>query len=65
VTTTEELLKLGDWLAEEGCTHVAFEATGVYWKPVFNLLEGRFELLVVNAQHIKAVKGAKDRRQGR
>ena len=35
-TTTEELLKLGDWLKEQGCTHIAFEATGVYWKPVFN-----------------------------
>src|SRR5205823_6405885 len=35
-TTTEELLQLGDWLKEQGCTHVAFEATGVYWKPVFN-----------------------------
>lgn len=54
-TTTEELLKLGDWLKEQGCTHIAFEATGVYWKPVFNLLESRFEVLVVNAQHIKAV----------
>ncbi len=58
-TTTEELLKLGDWLKEQGCTHVAFEATGVYWRPVFNLLEGSFELLVVNAQHIKAVPGRK------
>jgi transposase len=58
-TTTEELLKLGDWLKEQGCTHVAFEATGVDWKPVFNLLEGRFEVLVVNAQHIKAVPGRK------
>ncbi len=58
-TTTEELLKLGDWLKEQGCTHVAFEATGVYWKPVFNLLEGSFEMLVVNAQHIKAVPGRK------
>src|SRR5437667_1390231 len=58
-TTTEELLKLSDWLKEQGCTHVAFEATGVYWKPVFNLLEGNFELLVVNAQHIKAVPGRK------
>ncbi len=58
-TTTEELLKLCDWLKEQGCTHVAFEATGVYWKPVFNLLEGSFELLVVNAQHIKAVPGRK------
>ncbi|GAC1632105.1 MAG: IS110 family transposase [Ktedonobacteraceae bacterium] len=58
-TTTEELLKLGDWLKEQGCIHIAFEATGVYWKPVFNLLEGSFELLVVNAQHIKAVPGRK------
>src|SRR6266699_5044835 len=59
LTTTEELLQLGDWLKERGCTHVAFEATGVYWKPVFNLLEGSFEMLVVNAQHIKAVPGRK------
>lgn len=58
-TTMEELLKLGDWLKEQGCTHVAFEATGVYWKPVFNLLEGSFTVLVVNAQHIKAVPGRK------
>jgi transposase len=58
-TTTEELLQLGDWLKEQACTHIAFEATGVYWKPVFNLLEGSFELLVVNAQHIKAVPGRK------
>jgi transposase len=58
-TTTEELLRLSDWLREQGCTHVAFEATGVYWKPVFNLLEGCFELLVVNAGHIKAVPGRK------
>ena len=59
LTTTEELLQLGDWLKEQGCTHIAFEATGVYWKPVFNLLEGSFEVLVVNAQHIKAVPGRK------
>jgi transposase len=58
-TTTEELLKLGDWLKERGCTHIAFEATGVYWKPVFNPLEGNFTVLVVNAQHIKAVPGRK------
>lgn len=58
-TTTEELLKLSDWLKEQECTHIAFEATGVYWKPVFNLLEGSFEVLVVNAQHIKAVPGRK------
>ncbi len=59
LTTTEELVQLGDWLKEQGCTHVAFEATGVYWKPVFNLLEGSFELLVVNAHHIKQVPGRK------
>ncbi|MBO0796532.1 MAG: IS110 family transposase [Ktedonobacteraceae bacterium] len=58
-TTTLELLELADWLHEQGCTHVAMEATGVYWKPVYNLLEGDFELLVVNAQHIKAVPGRK------
>jgi transposase len=59
LTTTEELLKLGDWLKERGCTHIAFEATGVYWKPVFTLLDGIFTVLVVNAQHIKAVPGRK------
>lgn len=58
-TTTQELLDLADWLKEQGCTHIAMEATGVYWKPVYNLLEGSFELLVVNAQHIKAVPGRK------
>jgi transposase len=58
-TTTQELLDLADWLKEQGCTHVAMEATGVYWKPVYNLFEGNFELLVVNAQHIKAVPGRK------
>jgi transposase len=58
-TFTSELLALHDWLHEAGCTHIAMEATGVYWKPAFNLLEGQFELLVVNAQHIKAVPGRK------
>lgn len=58
-TTTEELLQLCDWLKEQGCTHIAFEATGVYWKPVFNLLEASFTVLVVNAQHIKTVPGRK------
>ncbi len=48
-----------DWLKEQGCTHIAMEATGVYWKPIYNLLEGDFELLVVNAQHIKSVPGRK------
>jgi transposase len=58
-TMTNDLLALSDWLAAAGCTHVAMESTGVFWKPIYNLLEGTFELLVVNAQHIKAVPGRK------
>ena len=58
-TTSQEILALSDWLQEQECSHVAIEGTGVYWKPVYNLLEGQFELLVVNAQHIKAVPGRK------
>jgi transposase len=58
-TTTGELLVLGDWLAAAGVTHVAMEATGSYWKPIHNLLEERFELLVANAAHLKAVPGRK------
>ncbi len=59
-TTTVELLALLDWLLAAGCTHVAMESTGVYWKPVFTLLEGSFEqVLVVNAQHVKALPGRK------
>ncbi len=59
LTMTQQLLELRDWLKEQGCSHIAFEATGVYWKPVFNLLEGDFEILVVNAHHMKAVPGRK------
>jgi len=59
-TMTVHLLELADWLEERGVTHVAIESTGVYWKPVYNLLESHsLELLVVNAQHIKAVPGRK------
>ncbi len=58
-TTTQGILQLLDWLQATGCTHVAMESTGVYWKPIYNLLEGHFQLLVVNAQHIKAVPGRK------
>jgi transposase len=58
-TFTNELLVLVDWLAEQGVTHIALESTGVYWKPIWNLLEGRFELLLVNPRHIKAVPGRK------
>jgi len=58
-TMTRDLLALLDWLRGAGCTHVAFESTGVYWKPIFNLLEGEMTVLLVNAQHIKAVPGRK------
>jgi len=58
-TVTAAILALADWLAEAGVTHVAMESTGVYWKPVYNLLEDRFSLLLVNAAHIKAVPGRK------
>src|SRR5712692_6271284 len=58
-TTTGELLKLADWLTEQGVTHVAMESTGVLWKPVFNILEGSCTMILVNAQHIKAVPGRK------
>ncbi len=59
-TMTVDLLALADWLIGKAVTHVAMESTGVYWKPIHNLLEGTgLELLVVNAQHIKAVPGRK------
>jgi transposase len=58
-TTSPDLLAMGDWLASLGVSHVAMESSGSYWKPVYNLLEGRFELLVVNAAHIKAIPGKK------
>jgi len=58
-TMTGDLLGLRDWLQGLGVTHVAMEATGVYWKPVYYLLEDDFELLLVNAQHVKNVPGRK------
>jgi transposase len=58
-TTTAALRELADWLRAAGCTHVALESTGVYWRPVYNVLEDEFTLLVVNAAHIKAVPGRK------
>lgn len=58
-TMTADLLALADWLGEAGVTHVAMESTGVYWKPIWNLLEDQFTLLLVNARHIKAVPGHK------
>jgi len=58
-TKTPELLVMTDWLASWGVTDVAMESTGVYWHPVYNLLEGNYEVLVVNAKHIKHVPGRK------
>ena len=59
-TVTRELLRLLDWLREERITHLAMESTGVYWRPLYNLLEGHgIELMVVNPAHMKAVPGRK------
>src|SRR5689334_68545 len=59
-TTTKELCALSDWLAGEGCSHVAMEATGVYWKPVWHVLsDGDFTLVLANAAHVKNVPGRK------
>src|SRR2546421_4074333 len=58
-TTTAGLLALADWLESQQVTHVAIESTGVYWRPVFNILEAICTVILVNAQHIKAVPGRK------
>lgn len=58
-TMTVELLALSDWLMSQGVTHVAMESTAEYWKPVFNILENNFEVLLVNAQHLSKVPGRK------
>ena len=58
-TTTADLLQLSDWLSTLEVTHVAMESTGVYWKPVFNILEGTFAVWVLNAHHVKNVPGRK------
>lgn len=58
-TVTAELLALGDWLAEQMVTHVAMESTGVFWKPIYNLFEERFVVLLCNAQHLRQVPGRK------
>jgi len=57
--TVRGLLALRDWLAEHRVTHVAMEATGVYWRPVWHILDGEFELLLCNAAHVKNVPGRK------
>ncbi len=58
-TMTQGLLAMSDWLAGHRITHVAMESTGVYWKPVYNLLEDEFTVMVVNARHMRAVPGRK------
>ena len=59
-TTTQELMALSDWLSAEGCTHIAMEATGVYWKPVWHILsDGELQLVLANAAHVKNVPGRK------
>src|SRR5215469_3560538 len=59
-TTTKDLLALSEWLSSQGCTHLAMEATGVYWKPVWHILsDGDFTLVLANAAHVKNVPGRK------
>jgi transposase len=58
-TMTRDLLACKDWLESEGCTYVAMERSGVYWKPVFNILEDSMEVILANARHIKNVPGRK------
>ena len=58
-TMTGDLQVMADWLIEGGCTHVAMESTGVYWQPVYNILEERFEIFLVNAQSVKRMPGRK------
>jgi transposase len=58
-TTTKELLDLFDWLSENDCTHVAMESTGVYWKPVWHILESGFQLVLANAKHVRNLPGQK------
>jgi len=65
-TTVAELEKMRDWLLENQCSHVAMESTGPYWKPVFNLLEDHFTVILANAQQVKSLPGKKtDRKDGR
>src|SRR5579875_1084732 len=59
LTMTQDVLKMRDWLKEQGCTHIVMEATGVHWRCIYNLLENDFELLMANAHHIKTVPGRK------
>jgi transposase len=58
-TFTADLEAMAEWMEQNGVTHVAMEATGVYWKPVWNVLEGRFDLLLANPEQVKALRGKK------
>jgi len=58
-TMTGDLMAMADWMTAQGVTHVAMESTGVFWKPIYNILEGRFTMLLVNARHLKQVPGRK------
>ena len=58
-TMTADLVRLGQWLVAERVTHVAMESTGVFWRPIFNLLESQFVIVLANAAHVKAVPGRK------
>ena len=58
-TMTADLLQLRDWLVAAGCTHVAIESTGVYWKPVFNILEDALTVILINPEHARALRGRK------
>ena len=58
-TMTEDLRNLAEWLSQLQVTHVAIESTGVYWKPVWNVLDGQFTIILANAQHVKNVPGRK------
>ena len=58
-TMVKGIIEMGEWLSEHKVTHVAMESTGVYWKPIYNLLEDKFEVWVVNASRIKGVPGRK------
>ena len=56
---TRDRMAMADWLATAGVTHLGMESTGVYWKPIFNILEERFAILLVKARHLKNVPGAR------
>ena len=60
-TTTQGLLELVEWLEGAGCSQVAMEATGAYWKPVWHILDGHFAVILANAMHVKAVPGRVER----